>query len=97
MRQNLIFQAVYSGPIFEQRPFNPTTSISYSIPEQFLVELKVYDLLSRQISTLINKEQSAGEYKFQFDGSSLLTGMYVYSIQAGEFRVSKIPILIKQL
>ncbi|MGE5432904.1 MAG: YCF48-related protein [Syntrophomonadaceae bacterium] len=76
-------------------PFNPNTIIKYSIPKQSKVELIIYDLLGRKISTLINKEQSTGEYKVQFNGSSLPSGMYIYSIQAGEFRASKKLLLIK--
>ncbi|MGE5621249.1 MAG: T9SS type A sorting domain-containing protein, partial [archaeon] len=76
-------------------PFNPTTTISYSIPKQSFVELKVYDMLGREVSTLVNKEQSAGEYKVQFDGSSLPSGMYIYSLQAGELNDSKKLVLLK--
>ncbi|MCU7503023.1 MAG: T9SS type A sorting domain-containing protein [Ignavibacteria bacterium] len=76
-------------------PFNPSTIITYSLPRQSFVELKVFDTIGREISTLVSKEQSAGEYKVQFDASSLPSGMYIYSIQAGEFRASKKLLLIK--
>lgn len=76
-------------------PFNPTTTISYSIPKASPVELKVFDMLGREIQTLVSKEQSAGEYNIKFDASSLPSGMYVYSIQAGELRVSKKMLLLK--
>ncbi|HEX2925202.1 MAG TPA: T9SS type A sorting domain-containing protein, partial [Ruminiclostridium sp.] len=76
-------------------PFNPATTISYSIPKGSFIELKVFDMLGREASTLVSKEQGAGEYKVQFDASSLPSGMYIYSIQAGEFRASKKLLLIK--
>lgn len=76
-------------------PFNPTTTISYSIPKSSFVELKVFDMLGHEIQTLVSKEQSAGEYRVQFDASKLPSGMYLYSIQAGEFRASKKLLLIK--
>ncbi|HEX2869010.1 MAG TPA: T9SS type A sorting domain-containing protein [Ignavibacteriales bacterium] len=76
-------------------PFNPGTTITYSLPKQAFVELKIYDLLGREVTTLVNQEQKADEYKVQFDGSNLPSGMYIYSIQAGEFRASKKLLLIK--
>ncbi|MGE5401838.1 MAG: two-component regulator propeller domain-containing protein, partial [Ignavibacteriales bacterium] len=76
-------------------PFNPSTTINYSIPKVSFVNLKVFDILGREVSTLVSKEQNAGEYKVQFDASSLPSGIYIYSIQAGEFRNSKKLLLIK--
>lgn len=76
-------------------PFNPLTTISYSIAAESYVNLKIYDMLGHEISTLINKEQKAGEYKVQFDGSSLPSGVYVYTIQAGQYRDSKKLLLLK--
>lgn len=76
-------------------PFNPVTTIGYSIPKASYVELNVYDMLGREVTSLIRKEQAAGEYKVQFDGSSLPSGIYIYSIQAGHFRDSKKLVLLK--
>ncbi|HEX2868999.1 MAG TPA: T9SS type A sorting domain-containing protein [Ignavibacteriales bacterium] len=76
-------------------PFNPSTTISYSIPKQSYVELKIIDMLGREISTLVSKKHTAGEYKVQFDASNLPSGMYIYSIQAGDFRDSKKLLLLK--
>ncbi|MDP4175845.1 MAG: T9SS type A sorting domain-containing protein [Bacteroidota bacterium] len=76
-------------------PFNPSTTISYSIPKKSIVELKIYDMLGREVSTLINKMQNAGDYKVQFNGSSLPSGIYIYTIQAGEYRTSKKLTLLK--
>lgn len=76
-------------------PFNPATTLSYSIPRTSYVELKVYDMLGREAASLVNKEQSAGEYKVQFHASNLPSGVYIYSIKAGEFRDSKKLMLVK--
>ncbi|MGE5410175.1 MAG: T9SS type A sorting domain-containing protein [Clostridiales bacterium] len=76
-------------------PFNPVTTIGYSIPKASYVELNVYDMLGREVTSLVRKEQTAGEYKVQFDGSSLPSGIYIYSIQAGHFRDSKKLVLLK--
>ncbi|MGE5351750.1 MAG: T9SS type A sorting domain-containing protein [Ignavibacteriales bacterium] len=76
-------------------PFNPITTISYSIPKASLVELKVFDMLGHEVQKLVSKEQSAGEYILKFDASSLPSGMYIYSIQAGDFRSSKKLLLLK--
>lgn len=77
-------------------PFNPATVISYQIPEvnsgrtaSVLVQLKVYDLLGREVATLVNKEQNPGKYQISFDGSMLSSGMYIYRLQAGNFIETK--------
>ncbi|MDP4176205.1 MAG: T9SS type A sorting domain-containing protein [Bacteroidota bacterium] len=76
-------------------PFNPTTIINYSIPKKSHVELKVINMLGREVKTLINKEQNAGEYNVNFDGSSLPSGIYIYTIQAGQYRASRKLVLLK--
>jgi len=72
-------------------PFNPTTIIKYAIPESGLITLKVYDILGNEISTLVNKEQSAGEYEFEFNTADfdLSSGVYFYQLQAGAFLQTK--------
>ncbi|MGE5458115.1 MAG: T9SS type A sorting domain-containing protein, partial [Methanococcaceae archaeon] len=59
------------------------------------IQLKIFDILGRELKTLVNKMQSAGQYKVQFDGSSLPSGVYIYTIQAGDFRESKKLLLLK--
>lgn len=63
-------------------PFNPVTMISYSIPEQSYVTLKVYDLLGREVAELMNGNLDAGSYSKQFDGSKLSSGIYIYKLTA---------------
>ncbi|HVO73328.1 MAG TPA: T9SS type A sorting domain-containing protein, partial [Ignavibacteriaceae bacterium] len=76
-------------------PFNPSTIISFSIPSPEFVTLKVYDVLGREIATLINEEKPNGVYKVQFNGSSLSSGIYLYNLKAGKFLETKKLILMK--
>ena len=76
-------------------PFNPTTNIEYSIPEAGLVILKVYDLLGREISTLVNKEQQPGNYNITFDAKGIDSGIYIYTLNGGGKIFSKIMVLVK--
>jgi len=63
-------------------PFNPTTVISYQLPVASEVSLKVYDVLGREVMTLVNGRQEAGAYNFNFNASNLSSGVYFYRLQA---------------
>ena len=81
-------------------PFNPTTNIGFRIadfPEgtSGLVTLKVFDVLGREVATLVNEEKPAGSYEVEFDGSKLSSGVYIYQVKAGEFVQAKKLILVK--
>lgn len=76
-------------------PFNPSTMIRYELPRQSLVELKVFDVLGREIKTLVNQLQNAGIYNTPFDASKLSSGVYFYTIKAGGYTNSKKMLLIK--
>jgi len=76
-------------------PFNPTTIISYTIPEASEVTLKVYDVLGKEVATLVNGFQAANSYKVNFNASSLSTGVYIYKIEAGNFSMTKKMLLLK--
>ena len=76
-------------------PFNPTTVIQYSIPKTSEVELNIYDLLGNKVETLVNKEQTAGVYNYEFDASKLASGVYFYRIKAGNFVQTKKFVLMK--
>lgn len=76
-------------------PFNPSTSISYSIPTNEFVNLAVFDILGREVKTLVNEQKNAGKYKIQFNASNLATGVYIYRIKAGQFEQTRKLILIK--
>ncbi|MBI5809374.1 MAG: T9SS type A sorting domain-containing protein, partial [Ignavibacteriales bacterium] len=76
-------------------PFNPATTIKYSIPVSQFVMLKVYDVLGKEIATLINKEQEAGNYVVEFNGSSLASGIYLFKLQTNNFVETKKMVLAK--
>jgi hypothetical protein len=76
-------------------PFNPTTVISYQVPTNSKVELKVYDVLGREVETLVNERQNAGEYSVTFDASNLSSGVYFYKLQTERFLETKQMVLIK--
>ncbi|HEX2869521.1 MAG TPA: aryl-sulfate sulfotransferase [Ignavibacteriales bacterium] len=76
-------------------PFNPITTITYSIPKESNVELKVYNMLGSEVTTLVSKKQNAGVYSLHFDGSNLPSGIYIYTIHAGQYRASKKLVLLK--
>ncbi len=69
-------------------PFNPTTTINYQLPKDGMVTIKVYDVLGKEVATLVNEAKSAGYYKADFDASKLTSGVYICSIQASGFNKS---------
>ena len=76
-------------------PFNPATNIKFSIPKNSNVILKVFDMLGKEISTLVNEKLNAGEYERSFDGSNLPSGVYFYKLTSGEFTETKKMLMIK--
>ncbi|MCP5063427.1 MAG: T9SS type A sorting domain-containing protein [Ignavibacteriae bacterium] len=76
-------------------PFNPETTINYSIQTDRLVSLKVYNVLGKNVTTLVNQKQRKGNYKITFNGSQLPSGVYIYRIQCNSFVDSKKMILMK--
>ena len=76
-------------------PFNPTTSINFSIPKDGLVKIVVYDMLGKEVATLVNSEQTAGNYEVTFDASKLTSGVYFYKITSGDFTDVKKMLLVK--
>jgi len=76
-------------------PFNPTTTIKYQIPEMSFVTLKIFDVLGRELTTLINQEKTIGSYEVEFDGSALTSGVYFYQLKAGDFISTKKMILLR--
>jgi hypothetical protein len=84
-------------------PFNPITKIKFTLPHHSngerkgasLVTLKVYDVLGREIKTLINKELSPGSHDVNFDGRNLTSGVYFYRLDAGSFVQTKKMVLLR--
>ena len=76
-------------------PFNPGTQIKYTLAERSNVVLKVYDVLGKEVATLVNSFEDAGQHEVNFDASNLSSGLYIYTIQAGNFTSSKKMMLLK--
>lgn len=76
-------------------PFNPSTIIQFSIPNSSFVNLKVYDILGREVANLLNEEKSAGTYQVSFSASDLSSGIYFCKLQAGSFIETKKMSLLK--
>ena len=87
--------SVYSLSQNYPNPFNPSTSIEFAIPRNSEVTLKIYNTLGQEVRTLINEQMSAGSYNYDFDASSLSSGVYFYTLKAGDFVQSKKMILLK--
>ncbi len=76
-------------------PFNPSTTINYTIPETNNVTLKVYNVLGKEVSVLVNKKQESGFYEVSFDASSLASGIYFYTLNSGNNVSTRKMMLIK--
>ncbi|MED5426794.1 MAG: T9SS type A sorting domain-containing protein, partial [Candidatus Neomarinimicrobiota bacterium] len=81
-------------------PFNPSTTIRYDLPVVALVKIIIYDMMGRKVSTLISSHQTAGFNSVRWNatndkGAPVSAGLYLYTIQAGEFRQTKKMVLLK--
>jgi hypothetical protein len=76
-------------------PFNPTTTIKYDLSKHSLVKLVIFDMLGREIKTLVNEEKSAGRYSVEFNADNLSSGVYLYKLQSKEFTQTKKLILLR--
>ena len=83
-------------------PFNPTTTIKYSIPvgdanfaSTTNTILKVYDILGKEVLTLVDEHKSSGTYEVVFDASNLASGTYIYRLQVGSYAETKKMLLVK--
>ena len=81
-------------------PFNPITTLRYVLPEDVLVNITIYDMMGRQVKTLVNSPQTAGYKSTQWNATNnrnepVSAGLYLYTIEAGEFKETKKMILLK--
>ncbi len=76
-------------------PYNPSTTIQFSIPHESHVTLKVYNLLGQELQTLVNDARTAGTYNVDFDAAKLPSGVYFYTLQAGRFMQTKKMLVIR--
>jgi len=76
-------------------PFNPSTKIKYQIPNESKVVITLYDILGKEIETLVNGSKEPGTYELELNAHSLASGTYIYKLVAGDFVESKKMILLK--
>jgi hypothetical protein len=76
-------------------PFNPVTTITYQIKEKGFTTLKIYDLLGKLVTTLVNEEKENGKYSVEFNASKLSSGVYIYEMRSGNFLATKKFIMLK--
>ena len=76
-------------------PFNPNTTIKYGIPRTVNVELKVFDILGREVKTLVNETRNPGYYEVKFNASNFASGVYLYRLKAGEYMKTAKMLLLK--
>src|SRR4030095_8995681 len=83
-------------------PFNPVTKIKYGLPENAIVKLVIYDIMGREVTTLVNERKTSGTYEVEFDGAALSSGIYFYKLEArpvgsstGDFIQTKKMLLVK--
>ncbi len=76
-------------------PFNPSTVITYQVPANGPVSLKVYTILGKEVATLVNEDRPAGHYEVRFNASELPSGIYFYSLRAGMCNITKKMLFIK--
>ena len=76
-------------------PFNPSTTIQFAVPKNSHVTINIYDILGREVATLIDDEYQPGRYKVVFEAGQIASGLYVYRIQAGDFLQTRKLMLLK--
>jgi hypothetical protein len=76
-------------------PFNPTTDFQFTLPQERIAVLKIYDLLGREVSTLVNEKLPAGNYTARWDATGFASGVYLYRLTTGDFVSTKSMILVK--
>ncbi|MCH8032793.1 MAG: T9SS type A sorting domain-containing protein [Bacteroidetes bacterium] len=87
----------YEYKVFQNypNPFNPTTTIHYELPLEGFVTLKVFDVLGKEVKTLIEGYRTEGRYEVEFDATNLPSGIYFYRLQSGSFVETKKMVLMK--
>src|SRR5690606_4895491 len=76
-------------------PFNPSTKIAFSIPKNGFTSLKIYDMVGREVATLLSKDLQSGNYEVDFNGSKLASGVYFYQLISSDFVEVKKMMLVK--
>jgi hypothetical protein len=91
--KNKIYSIIYDQNY--PNPFNPVTKINFNIPKSEIVTLKIYDILGKEVAILMNEIRNAGKYLIEFNAKNLSSGVYLYRIEAGDFKAVKQMLLLK--
>jgi len=94
-RQSNVLPSKYVISQNYPNPFNPTTTINFSVPKTSFVTIKVYDVLGREVITLVNENKPVGNYIVQFNASKITSGIYFYRMESGSFSETKKLLLLK--
>ena len=93
--QNPFIPESYSLNQNYPNPFNPSTNISFDIPKSVFVELKIFDITGKLVSTIVNESLSPGSYNYSLNSEGLSSGVYFYTLRSGEFISTRKMLLIK--
>jgi hypothetical protein len=93
--ENSTFPERYSLSQNFPNPFNPSTTIEFTLPKKEFVTITIYDVLGNEVTTLVNEEFNAGSYKIEFNASTLTSGVYIYKITSGSFTQTRKMTLMK--
>jgi photosystem II stability/assembly factor-like uncharacterized protein len=93
--KNKIYPAQFKLEQNYPNPFNPTTHFEFRIADFGFVCLKIYDILGKEVATLVNEEKTVGNYEVEFDAANLSSGVYFYRLTAGKFSAARKMLLIK--
>ena len=93
--QNNLSPRIYKLNQNYPNPFNPLSTIGYQIPKSGFISIKVYNILGREVATLVNEEKPAGTYEVHFNGENFSSGIYFYKLKAGNYSSIKKMVLIK--
>ena len=93
--QNQTAPSVYSLKQNYPNPFNPSTTIAFDLPSAAHVRLRIFDLLGREVASLVNEERTAGRHRAEWNASKFSSGIYFYRIEAGGFVAVRKLVLLK--
>ena len=95
IKNDLISQKKYYLGNNYPNPFNPTTKIDYTIPENTFVSLRIFDITGREVTTLVNSYQQSGLHSVTYNASNISSGLYLYTLNTGNYSETKRMVLIK--
>ncbi|MBL7074258.1 T9SS type A sorting domain-containing protein [candidate division KSB1 bacterium] len=97
IKETYLFNFLESFKLYQNHynPFNPITTIKYGLPQESNVTLKVFNILGREVATLVDEHQTAGYHQINWDATGYSSGIYFYQIQAGKFQKVRKMVLVK--